>query len=212
MSVAHVRVMQADASLLSSIIMVQDLLIESQRPRSHPVHVVGVVRGPQTVKVANYMVKDLAQGTMTAELLQPDELVSGLMAQVHPHFRLLAALLTYLLTRSLTRSLTHLLTRLLVDLARTASTLCVASIPAKFEVWVSGYNTAIAKVSLPRILSSTMLHNCLRLRHRLHRLFGPHCFKGCQGTLVPSQAVYGCRKEKFQHSSKRKICVSVGDV
>ncbi|DBB14997.1 hypothetical protein WJX82_007629 [Trebouxia sp. C0006] len=73
---------EADASLLSSIIMVQDLLIESQRPRSHPVHVVGVVRCPQTVKVANYMVKDLSQGTMTAELLQPDELVSGLMAQV----------------------------------------------------------------------------------------------------------------------------------
>ena len=80
--------MQADASLLSSIIMVQDLLIESQRPRSHPVHVVGVVRCPQTVKVANYMVKDLSQGTMTAELLQPDELVSGLMAQVHTHLRL----------------------------------------------------------------------------------------------------------------------------
>jgi len=79
-------VMQADASLLSSIIMVQDLLIESQRPRSHPVHVVGVVRCPQTVKVANYMVKDLSQGTMTAELLQPDELVSGLMAQVQLHF------------------------------------------------------------------------------------------------------------------------------
>ena len=65
--------------------MVQDLLIESQRPRSHPVHVVGVVRSPQTVKVANYMVKDLGQGTMTAELLQPDELVSGLMAQVTLH-------------------------------------------------------------------------------------------------------------------------------
>ena len=73
---------QADASLLSSTIMVQDLLIESQRPPSDPVHVVGVVRCPETVKVANYMVKDLAQGTMTAELLQPDELVSGLMAQV----------------------------------------------------------------------------------------------------------------------------------
>lgn len=68
--------------MLSSLIMVQDLLIESQRPRSKPVHVVAVVRCPQTVKVANYMVRDLAQGTMTAELLQPDELVSGLMAQV----------------------------------------------------------------------------------------------------------------------------------
>ena len=70
--------------MLSSIIMIQDLLIEGQRPRSSPVHVVGVVRCPQTVKVANYMVRDLAQGTMTAELLQPDELVSGLMAQVSP--------------------------------------------------------------------------------------------------------------------------------
>lgn len=71
--------------MLSSIIMIQDLLIESKRPRSSPVHVVGVVRCPQTVKVANYMVRDLGQGTMTAELLQPDELVSGLMAQVFFH-------------------------------------------------------------------------------------------------------------------------------
>ena len=64
--------------------MIQDLLIAADRPRSHPVHVVGVVRCPQTVKVANYMVRDLGLGTMTAELLQPDELVSGLMAQVRP--------------------------------------------------------------------------------------------------------------------------------
>ena len=76
--------MQADASMLSSMIMIQDLLIQAQRPISSPAHVVGVVRCPQTVKVANYMVRDLAQGTMTAELLQPDELVSGLMAQVPP--------------------------------------------------------------------------------------------------------------------------------
>lgn len=75
--------------------MVQDLLIESQRSRSHPVHVVGVVRNPQTVKVANYMVKDLGQGTMTAELLQPDELVSGLMAQVTSHAAIFALLLMY---------------------------------------------------------------------------------------------------------------------
>ena len=87
--------------MLSSIIMVQDLLIESQRPQSHPVHVVGVVRCPETVKVANYMVKDLSQGTMTAELLQPDELVSGLMAQVYPHLYLLfACLLACLITTS----------------------------------------------------------------------------------------------------------------
>jgi hypothetical protein len=106
-------VVQADASLLSSIIMVQDLLIESQRPRSHPVHVVGVVRCPQTVKVANYMVKDLSQGTMTAELLQPDELVSGLMAQVHPHLYLFEYLLGCLVTCSCTALLTHLLAYIL---------------------------------------------------------------------------------------------------
>ena len=34
------------------------------------------------MQVANYMVRDLARNCMTAELLQPDELVSGLMAQV----------------------------------------------------------------------------------------------------------------------------------
>lgn len=89
-------VLQADAAMLSSMIMIQDLLIESQRPRSKPVHVVAVVRNPQTVKVANYMVRDLAQGTMTAELLQPDELVSGLMAQV------CSCLLLCLLARSRT--------------------------------------------------------------------------------------------------------------
>lgn len=34
------------------------------------------------VQVANYMVRDLSKGCMTCELLQPDELVSGLIAQV----------------------------------------------------------------------------------------------------------------------------------
>ena len=34
------------------------------------------------MQVANYLVRDLAKNTMTAELLQPDELVSGLMSQV----------------------------------------------------------------------------------------------------------------------------------
>ena len=76
--------LQADASMLSSMIMIQDLLIQAQRPQSSPVHVVGVVRCPETVKVANYMVKDLAQGTMTAGLVPPGGLVSGPMAQVPP--------------------------------------------------------------------------------------------------------------------------------
>lgn len=72
----------SDANMLSLMVMLQDLLIMYRRHRSNPCHVVGVVRCPQTVKVANYTVRDLAQGTMTAELLQPDELVSGLIAQV----------------------------------------------------------------------------------------------------------------------------------
>ncbi|KAK9814063.1 hypothetical protein WJX72_000188 [[Myrmecia] bisecta] len=73
---------QADAQMMSMLMLIQDILISTKRERSRPAHVVAVVRCPQSVKVANYMVRDLAQGTMTAELLQPDELVAGLIAQV----------------------------------------------------------------------------------------------------------------------------------
>ena len=39
-------------------------------------------KSPHWLQVANYMVRDLSKGCMTCELLQPDELVSGLIAQV----------------------------------------------------------------------------------------------------------------------------------
>ncbi len=165
-------VMQADASLLSSIIMVQDLLIESQRPRSHPVHVVGVVRCPETVKVANYMVKDLSQGTMTAELLQPDELVSGLMAQVHPHLHsfmfLLMNELTYLLTACL---LTHLLTHFLL-----------ASLLGYLQLYSFAYYSLIA--------TSLRCQEVCATEQSSSASFHTLCLKCRPDTAVPSQALF----------------------
>ncbi|KAK9797001.1 hypothetical protein WJX73_002827 [Symbiochloris irregularis] len=81
---------EADAQLLSTIMVIQDILLDdlkhgsrkSTRPNSQPTHIVGVIRCAESVRVANYLVRDLAENTMTAELLQPDELVSGLIAQV----------------------------------------------------------------------------------------------------------------------------------
>lgn len=40
------------------------------------------IRRAETSQVANYMLDRLGQGQVTAELLQPDELVSGMMAQI----------------------------------------------------------------------------------------------------------------------------------
>lgn len=40
------------------------------------------VRRPETTQVANYLLDRLGKGQVTAELLQPDELISGMMAQV----------------------------------------------------------------------------------------------------------------------------------
>ena len=40
------------------------------------------VRQPETVKVANYLIERLSKATVTAELLHPDELVSGMISQV----------------------------------------------------------------------------------------------------------------------------------
>ena len=42
---------QADAQMLSELMLVQDILIASERDRSTPAHVVAVVRCPHTVKV-----------------------------------------------------------------------------------------------------------------------------------------------------------------
>ncbi len=43
---------------------------------------VGLVRQPETVEVANWLIDKMGRGVLTAELLQPDELVSGIIAQV----------------------------------------------------------------------------------------------------------------------------------
>ncbi len=40
------------------------------------------IRRPETTQVANYLLDRLGKGQVTAELLQPDELISGMMAQV----------------------------------------------------------------------------------------------------------------------------------
>lgn len=50
------------------------------------------------LQVANYLVRDLAQNTMTAELLQPDELVSGLIAQVRLAWRVQANMQIHMVT------------------------------------------------------------------------------------------------------------------
>ncbi len=51
------------------------------------------IRRAETTQVANYLLDRLGQGLVTAELLQPDELVSGMMAQIAAD-PLLAQLLT----------------------------------------------------------------------------------------------------------------------
>ena len=40
------------------------------------------MRQPETVKVANYLIERLSKATVTAELLHPDELVSGMISQI----------------------------------------------------------------------------------------------------------------------------------
>ena len=56
--------------------------MQAGRDASNPAHVVGLVRQPETVEVANWLIDKMGHGCLTAELLQPDELVSGIIAQV----------------------------------------------------------------------------------------------------------------------------------
>jgi hypothetical protein len=60
----------------------QELLLKAGRGPGSPAHVVGMVRQPETVEVANFLIDKMGHGAITAELLQPDELVSGIIAQV----------------------------------------------------------------------------------------------------------------------------------
>lgn len=48
-----------------------------------------MVRQPETVEVANFLIDKMGHGVVTAELLQPDELVSGIIAQVKFHHNLM---------------------------------------------------------------------------------------------------------------------------
>ena len=58
------------------------MLLKAGRDRDSPAHVVGMVRQPETLEVANFLIDKMGRGVLTAELLQPDELVSGIIAQV----------------------------------------------------------------------------------------------------------------------------------
>lgn len=58
------------------------LLKEGRENGGRPAHCVGMVRAPETVEVANFLIDRMGRGTLTAELLQPDELVAGIIAQV----------------------------------------------------------------------------------------------------------------------------------
>ncbi len=58
------------------------MLLKEGRNGGRPAHCVGMVRAPETVEVANFLIDRMGRGTLTAELLQPDELVAGIIAQV----------------------------------------------------------------------------------------------------------------------------------
>lgn len=64
------------------VFAVQEVLLKAGRDKDSPAHVVGMVRQPETVEVANFLIDKMGHGVLTAELLQPDELVSGIIAQV----------------------------------------------------------------------------------------------------------------------------------
>ncbi|KAL0047458.1 hypothetical protein WJX82_003858 [Trebouxia sp. C0006] len=72
----------ADAQTLGVLLLIQDILVHDGRDQQRPCHIVSTVRRPQTIEVANYLVDRLGKKCVTAELLQPDELISGMISQV----------------------------------------------------------------------------------------------------------------------------------
>lgn len=72
----------ADAQTLGLLLLIQDILVHDERDQQRPCHIVSTVRRPQTIEVANYLVDRLGKKCVTAELLQPDELISGMISQV----------------------------------------------------------------------------------------------------------------------------------
>ncbi|KAI3438204.1 hypothetical protein D9Q98_000641 [Chlorella vulgaris] len=72
---------QSDARMLTSLLMVQDVC-NTSCTSGKPPHVVACLQHSETVATANHILKALAKTRLTAELLQPGELVSGMLLQV----------------------------------------------------------------------------------------------------------------------------------
>jgi hypothetical protein len=88
----------ADARMLTSLLMVQDLCNSRCAPGKPP-HIVACIQFPETVATATHILTELARTRLTAELLQPGELVSGMLLQV-AHEPALAAALSELIDSS----------------------------------------------------------------------------------------------------------------
>lgn len=74
---------EADAAVLSTLLVLQHAVGSGKRDGDMPpLHVIGMVQRPETIGVANWLVGKLTKGAITAELLQPAELVSGALCQV----------------------------------------------------------------------------------------------------------------------------------
>jgi hypothetical protein len=86
----------ADARMLTSLLMVQDIVNSGGTLASRAPHIVACVQYPDTARTAEHILAELAKTRCTAELLQPGELVSGMLLQV-AHEPLLAATLSELI-------------------------------------------------------------------------------------------------------------------
>ncbi|KAL3142871.1 hypothetical protein ABBQ38_003160 [Trebouxia sp. C0009 RCD-2024] len=71
---------EADAHMLSTLMQVQDFL-RSHRTRSKAAHLVTTITHPETTEVANHLISQ-GDNVLTAELVHPEELMSGLLSQV----------------------------------------------------------------------------------------------------------------------------------
>lgn len=71
---------EADAHMLSTLMQVQDFL-QTYRTRSKAAHLVTTIAHPETTEVANHLIGQ-GDNVLTAELVHPEELMSGLLSQV----------------------------------------------------------------------------------------------------------------------------------
>lgn len=68
----------ADARMLTSLLIITRLVADAP----HAPHVVATMQTPETVHTAHHILSELGKGKITAELLQPDEMVAGMVLQV----------------------------------------------------------------------------------------------------------------------------------